>query len=799
MDPGRFVGKAVRIFWVDDDEWYSGAIDDYHPDRGWHIQYYDGEEEWLTSLDKNVAFDDPIDDVELSEPEDCSSTHLGDTNLTTFSELVIAKEDKSCEQPTVLDSFQDIESNQFSAGRISSTPNSSSSARASSTVEDRGRLGAAEKEMRVRPKVSTYAADPIRSQDIETKNESVSAPSITESYRRREFKEESLHVVEESIVMRPNRDSRCDDLIRSENVPSRGLLLIGTVFGASNLPVADENETDGQCFFRVLYVEGTGQSSMFRCKTPIFASKVTENLQFPQWGEGGTFRFEMIMPQTDGRNGELQLQGQILVAVYRVRGQGGYEFLGQTCFELSELALNGVKDDHQSGIEVRSVSGDYPLIDRFDKSIGNYAEVQINLQIAWRPDSFLVDDNGTMNAPKQALMTRSQGDNKSVYSIRGGGSVGGTVRTLQSRGVVSRPASAAPTKSIYKAPPPVKVVSAQQRKQADDKRKIDAQNKAMQSRLQAKGTRGRGDTVSNIYAAQKAEPKPMSSSSSRRGAKESEVTLEAVLEAWTKMKKEVSEVEDENNLLKATLSKLKTQTKRHELTTDRLKKQARPTLAFEPHTDSKNTPIEEDEADFSDIADNELREIAMEHSNLQQLRRGLLERIRVASVVSDNHVSTASTAQDAESVLRNRILLVAPFVGSNCTSDITAEQRDLQYVLNRLRNVQLDFLCAEAAREHGFHFGPLLDAVDEDKELLNLLRKKHDDLQIETENCRRERDEAKYKLEKVIDEKAVYKIRDNITELRDTLFKLRKKNSLDALGTGSNSIEREISRMNLSP
>ena len=48
------------MFWANDNEWFHGVIDDYHPDQGWHCQYFDGDEEWLTDLnDKNlVQFED---------------------------------------------------------------------------------------------------------------------------------------------------------------------------------------------------------------------------------------------------------------------------------------------------------------------------------------------------------------------------------------------------------------------------------------------------------------------------------------------------------------------------------------------------------------------------------------------------------------------------------------------------------------------------------------------------------------------------------------------------------------------
>jgi len=52
------IGKEVKVFWEYENEWFEGIIEDYHPKRGYHIQYFDGEDEWLKSLDHNVEFID---------------------------------------------------------------------------------------------------------------------------------------------------------------------------------------------------------------------------------------------------------------------------------------------------------------------------------------------------------------------------------------------------------------------------------------------------------------------------------------------------------------------------------------------------------------------------------------------------------------------------------------------------------------------------------------------------------------------------------------------------------------------
>ena len=355
----------------------------------------------------------------------------------------------------------------------------------------------------------------------------------------------------------------------------------------------------------------------------------------------------------------------------------------------------------------------------------------------------------------------------------------------------------------------MKVVSAQLRKQAEDRKRIEAQNKILQSRIQSKGTKGRGELIGSIYKTQKAEGKISSSSANTstgvgrgRGAKETGPSLDEVVQSWTRLKKEVSEIEDENLLLKATLSKLKLQTKRHALTTARLKKDSKPSAASDSKNDSvirSEQAVKEvvEDGQFTDIDDSELREVAIENYNLQQLRRGLIERARVASAACSDHVASAANAQDAETLLRNRIALATPYIVPLPEGEISADQRDLQAFMGKLRNVQLDFLCAEAAKEHGFHFGPLEDAILEDRELLKALTKKLEELQSETEVHKSDCEATKEKLDRLIDDRSVCKIRDKIADLRLVLFKLRTKKCTADIESSVNSADREILRFNM--
>ena len=55
----KHIGRPCRVYWKNDNEWFHGVIDEYHVEKGWHCQYYDGDDEWLPKLDgATILFDD---------------------------------------------------------------------------------------------------------------------------------------------------------------------------------------------------------------------------------------------------------------------------------------------------------------------------------------------------------------------------------------------------------------------------------------------------------------------------------------------------------------------------------------------------------------------------------------------------------------------------------------------------------------------------------------------------------------------------------------------------------------------
>jgi hypothetical protein len=811
----------------------SGHIDDYQPNKGWHIQYDDGEVEWLLSLDENVAFDDSdrSDKSKSGHNVDCSD-QLGYTSDTFTLEPEINIYSDPGDEPTPslkertrvpydFDTAEDFKSESHSirstfgnSGGRDNSGRQNNNANKHGAAEQRSSRSSAELES-----VGNLLCRSDQKDDYE------GSPASIGSIRNNEDEATSF--------------KRRTERIEDSSVPARCLLLLGTIFGASNLPDIDDSEVDGKCFFRVLYVEGTGASTMFRCKTPIFSSNVTDDLNFPQWKEASrSFHFEMALPESSTSDRSFKLEGQITVALYRVRGQGGFGFIGQTSFEIMDLVENGTNVSHQEA-EARFIGGNYPLIDRLDRALKNGSEVQLSLQIAWRSDSGLMNDSNAIQSSQVRPSTTKSGRGNGNYSaqeeksvnisrIKSSRSDGGDKSQSRSSLPRMRPSSAAVTSTLSRGPPPVKMVSAQQRKQVEERRRIEAQNKLLHSRLQSKGTKCRGEAVGSIYKnpnLRACVKSPSSNSSIGRGQKHSEKnpapTLSDVMETWTLIKKDVSEIEDKNLLLKATLSKLKLQTKRHTLASDRMKKESkfstvndnaniscldRPDSALGgrryTHDDGaiKKNGIGvqiDDDGEFADIDDIELREVAMENFVLQQLRRDLINRAKTAIAARDEHITTVIEAEDSAGLLRARVALAVPSIIPLPEGQDTSEHRNLRCLVNDLNNSKLAFLCAEAVLEHGFHIGPLLDAIQEDRCLLKLLKKKLEEVQEETEVCKSNNQYCKEKLSKLIEEKGVFKIRENISSLRIILSNLRTKKCLDNIRNGTTSTEREIAQFNL--
>lgn len=117
------------------------------------------------------------------------------------------------------------------------------------------------------------------------------------------------------------------------------IALKGQVLTALNLPQVANSDTSTaprQLFFKALFAEGSDKSNMFRSKTLIFTSNFVDDSRCPIW-ESSLFRFEVGLASLT--EAEPKLSGDLLLAFYRTRPQGGNDFIGQASFDLGRFAF----------------------------------------------------------------------------------------------------------------------------------------------------------------------------------------------------------------------------------------------------------------------------------------------------------------------------------------------------------------------------------------------------------------------------------------------------------------------------
>lgn len=418
--------------------------------------------------------------------------------------------------------------------------------------------------------------------------------------------------VDENQMNVPNYSSHTQynqECLRADLVtlPSRGVLLTGSVLGAAGLVVGDDS-LDGEVFFKVLFVEGGSQPAMFRCKTPIYTSTaIVSSLANPSWNDA-RFQFDMIMPVDPTDSSSVygfKIQGEIIVAVYMSRTNGGNALLGQTSFQLKEIIETGTVEFFATGYEGRSVTGGHTLTSRTGDISG---ELDVQLNIAWKslnPVNSLATSQakfakGHLSASGSVARPASAGATRSKAGIATGTKTG----TAPTR----RPASAVNSNGF---PPPRKIVSNIQRKQKEDAARIARENLKLQQTLMAHANRsGRPSAAataipSTVYgvpsgaasAAQTAaQPKPYgaprdaynvadsknrfrdeakaakASGTSVKPASEGQ-SIETLLKLYMDLKRAVALDEQEDVRLKLKIGKLRVSIKESEMAADRLRSQ----------------------------------------------------------------------------------------------------------------------------------------------------------------------------------------------------------------------------------
>ena len=397
--------------------------------------------------------------------------------------------------------------------------------------------------------------------------------------------------------------------------------------------------------------------------------------------------------------------------------------------------------------------------------------------------------------PSSSLSDRGKGD-------REGGST------------AKKPVSATATAAHIPAAPP-KIVSRLQRQQTEAKRRIETENKAMQGRIKSHGPKSAAARVGGVYgkpvipvAVPTAEPKTATENVEKRSrqasvsasAKDSKPpmsseTLEELMKQVTLAKKEVADLESENQVLRANLSKVKVTSQQYETSSSRIRKRVGGVAGgmidgggeegerSVSEVCGKYVPTiirneEEEQADLDQIDDPELKELVMEYYALQEMRRGLIERIRSANHAVRRAVQVREKETADLSLLRSRLGLLAPSVFNPGGSPLSTEEQEMKGVYEQLSRTQLEFKLAEASLEHKFHVGPLLDAIQEDKVVIAMMKKKIHDVDDEMMRIDREENQVREQLRTIRSERTVEKLRDSVYRLRVEYSEMKNKKEM---------------------
>lgn len=751
------------MFWANDNEWFHGVIDDYHPDQGWHCQYFDGDEEWLTDLnDKNlVQFED------------------GGVALEDTGNLTEAKNGEEEEDDELL---------------IQEKP-PSSPAKHSVPVSPKGYSGEEKDGQEVEiedTKGDTREILGLADEEDDDLDElEAAALAVTHAFGNEEELEQDND--EQDNDEQPRQvvlDEELQEDINDPNVafdlPERGVIMMGHITNASNLPQPPEGEADGRVFFRILYVEGSSKSTMFRCKTPVYTSKEASDLLFPEWKDA-EFRFEMVMPvvmaskaakvsdvvsAAAGGGGRLPptaaakgkgaagskgnkkapadratsrkvssarrsagaqekeeggagaapeafvVQGEILVALYRARAQGGSDFVGQVTFDLAELASSGTTQypsggAAQAGVQARSTHGSYPIVTRSGAIAGDgMAHVDVAFELIWRPEANAGAESGEADSEEAAAAAE-----RMRLSLKG-------KTPQQKKGKPSAPKE--------KEKPKFKTFNA--KRKLMEAHRIEKENKTLAAALRKHATKGQNkyrsvDKAENVYSIPRESLISGKDPPKLRNEEEEELYQfqrkvarmghAELMQHYVNLKKTVAQRKADIASKTATASRLRLQAKKYGLANDKMKRKIDvsggqiakgapyASEAMKAHLDTAKqqrrdvaaaATIAEDGEDLdgdgvvspeeaaatrealegggggvggmgyaqyvsivdarSDLAmvdDPELREHLQEHAGLQQARAHLVARIQAAKLACQKNLESLEDAKTRERVARARL------------------------------------------------------------------------------------------------------------------------------------------------
>jgi hypothetical protein len=307
----------------------------------------------------------------------------------------------------------------------------------------------------------------------------------------------------------------------------RAVLFVGSVMSVTIPSSAPFDVEDAELLYRVLFVEGGNQPAMFRCKTPVFTSSAIPLVHHVAVWDDHTFRFDMLMP--DAEAGEdphyLNIQGEVLLSLYRKKTNGGNDLVAQFSVDLSRMKLRGTKEIFEKDVdgpsndhlEGRSMNGVFPLQlmqpnaarkgdDTTDGGVSAEGEIEIQFNMAWHRDDPRGDAGGGGDGAsldgRNSLHSRARSSSAGLHRpSQASATAAGRSKTMSAAAAAAgtaaasqRPKSATATATVKKIPQvsatnqykyeqPRKIVSRLDRQRKETERKIARENQLLHAKI----------------------------------------------------------------------------------------------------------------------------------------------------------------------------------------------------------------------------------------------------------------------------------------------------------------------------
>lgn len=545
-----------------------------------------------------------------------------------------------------------------------------------------------------------------------------------------------------------------------ENISQNVVVLRGNVSCAKNLPILSNDERDGRAFFRVLYVEGGSKSTMFRCKTMIFNSDMSADVAAPQWRDG-SFRFEMLVPEDEF--GIPSLNGEILIAVYRSRWQGGNDFIGQASFDLHDAVPLDM--GFPGDIERNVVKGSYELIDRQGRVAGDDAEIEASLEFVWR-------------------VPPARPESKPAGGI--------TILDLEPPASVASKTSRATSKKATGTGGIRRIQSAQTARKKAEAMKIELENKALQARIQRSGTKAAKEKISEMYKAQPNAATATATVDKRASTTKKNSTSMAVenkstdelLALLNSVKTKAASAERENTTLRAQVTKEKSATKRMEADIERVRRQELGGEGWVSENSASDSPLPDPLAiDEKDIADNELREMMGEHLALQHSRRELVKKISQ---------SRAAIPELQARTAERQARLAAAWAQIDSTEDGAALQDNSTSVsLREVKELEYSVALLEAESTDDIISADLND----DRAVNDFLKRKLATLREDLEKANYERDITQDRFKKLTGDAVIIQLQTALATLRAAYYRCQRRERSESLTVMSEKFENSLVKL----